>query len=80
MMSSPSITANGSSPTCSRRDRHRVPEAERVALADVVDVGRARRSSCTSFEQLVLALLLEVELELEVAVEVVLDGALAAAR
>ena len=60
------------------RDRHRVPETERVALADVVDVGELARS-CTSFEQVVLARLLEVVLELEVAVEVVLDRALAAA-
>ena len=78
MMSSPSSTANGSSPTCSRATDDRVAEPERVALADVVDVGELG-DVLHLLEQVVLALLLEVVLELEVAVEVVLDRALAAA-
>ena len=61
------------------RDGDRVAEAQRVALADVVEVGDLVRRLHLA-EQLVLAVLLQVELELEVAVEVVLDGALAAAR
>ena len=60
------------------RDRDRVAEPERIALAHVVDVGELGRE-LHFLQQVVLAALLEVVLELEVAVEVVLDRALAAA-
>jgi hypothetical protein len=56
--------------------RHRVTEAQRVALADVVDVCHLG-DGLHLLELLVLLALLQVELELEVAVEVVLDGPLA---
>ena len=58
--------------------RHCVTEAERVALADVVDVGHLR-DGLDLLQILVLLALLQVELELEVAVEVVLDGPLSPA-
>ena len=58
MMSSASSTANGSSPTCCTRDRHRVAETERIALADVVDVGEVV-TLLHFLEQVVLARLLE---------------------
>ena len=38
MMSSPSSTANGWSPTCRSAVEHRVSETERLLLTDVVDV------------------------------------------
>ena len=76
MMSSPSSTAKGSSPTCSRATRDRVAESERVLLADVVDVAEVRRL-LDLLQQVVAALLLQVVLELEVAVEMVLDRPLA---
>ena len=60
------------------RDRHRVPEAERIALADVVDVGEVGRE-LHFLQEVVLARVVEEVLELEVAVEVVLDRALVAA-
>ena len=59
------------------RDRHRVTETERIALAHVVDVGEVG-GELHLLEQRVLARRLEVVLELEVAVEVVFDGALVA--
>ena len=58
------------------RDAHRVAEPERVALADVVDVGEVVDLLHLG-EEVELLRLLEVVLELEVAVEVVFDGALA---
>ena len=79
MMSSPRSTANGSSPTCSRATRHRVAEAEWIALTDVVDVGDVVDDLDVG-ELVELAGLLEVVLELEVAVEVVFDGMLARGR
>ena len=60
------------------RDRHRVAEAERLALAHVVHVGEGVRV-LHFLKQVVLAVAFEGELELEVAVEVVFDGALGAA-
>ena len=60
------------------RDRHRVPEPEGIALADVVDVGEVVHHAHL-VELVELVGLLEVVLELEIAVEVVLDGVLAAA-
>ena len=56
----------------------RVAEAERLALAHVVDVGQVGEVEHLG-EQRVLALGVEVGLELHAAVEVVLDGLLAAA-
>ena len=79
MNSSPSITTNGLSPTCLRATRHGVAEAERLALAHVVDVGQL--GEVDDLVALgVLALAGQEVLELEVAVEVVLEGALARAR
>ena len=54
---------------------HGVAEAERLALAHVVDVGQLGQVDHLG-ELVVLARLVEVVLELELAVEVVLDGAL----
>ena len=54
------------------RNRHRVAETERVALADIVNVGEVR-CELHFLQQLVLARCLEEVLELEVAVEVLLD-------
>jgi hypothetical protein len=50
-------------------------QAQRVALADVVNVGHLG-DGLNLLELLVLLAFLQVELELEVAVEVVLDGPL----
>ena len=57
---------------------HRVAQAERLALAHVVDVGHLGQRLDLA-ELVHLAPLLQVVLELEVAVEVVLEAALAAA-
>ena len=60
-------------------DAHRMSQAQRLALADEVDVRHLRQRP--HLLQLVeLPLLLEELLELDVAVEVVLDGALVAPR
>ena len=79
MMSSPSITTNGSSPTCLAGYGHGVAEPERLALADVVEVGHVG-DGAHLLQLIVLAPGLEVELELERAVEVVLERALARVR
>ena len=79
MRSSPSSTANGSSPTCCLARSTAWPEALRVALADVVDVGQVARGSgrCRAWSASPLAS--SVCFELGDAVEVVLEGALVAA-
>ena len=73
MMSSPSSTTNGLSPTCLRATEHGVAEPERLALAHVVDVGQVGQRLDLA-QLLELALGLELVLELEGAVEVVLEG------
>ena len=56
---------------------HGVAQAQRLALAHVVDVGEVGELQ-DLLEQLVLALGMQVGLELDGAVEVILEGALAA--
>jgi hypothetical protein len=58
------------------RQRHGVPEAERLLLADVVDV-RELRDLLDPLQLVELRLLFQEPFQLEVAVEVVLDLALA---
>ena len=77
MMSSPSITTKGSSPTCLRATDTAWPRPERLALAHVVDVGQVGQAA-DLVELVVLARRLERHLELDRAVEVVLEAALAA--
>ena len=76
--SSPSRTANGSSPDERRRLQHGVAEAARLALADEVHLGDLGRG-VHGGEPVGVALLLQRRLELGVPVEVVLDGGLVAA-
>ena len=54
------------------RDRHRVPESERILLAHVVDAARSV-AVLHLVQEVELAVALEQRLELEVAVEVLLD-------
>ena len=77
-MSSPSMTAKGSSSDEVPRLEDRVPEAERGLLPDVGDRDQVRDLAHLA-EQVVFAPLLEHPLELEGSVEVVLDRVLAAA-
>ena len=72
MMSSPSITTNGLSPTCLRATDTAWPRPERLALAHEVDVGQLGQLDHLG-QVAGLALRLELVLELEVPVEVVLE-------
>ena len=79
MMSSPRKTPKGSSPDERPGAEDGVAEPERLLLAHVGDRGQLR-DRLDLGQLLHLAAVLQVVLELEGRVEVVLDGALVAAR
>ena len=60
--------------------QHGVPEAERLGLTDKDEVDAARRHGVHQIEKLVLALGRQIGLQFRALVEVILDGALVAAR
>ena len=79
MRSSPSSTANGSSPTCCAAHEDGVAEAARVALADVVDVGEVGRLPAPAASRSASPLASSACLELEARSKWSSSGALVAA-
>ncbi len=77
MMSSPSITTNGSSPDVLAGHRDRVTQPHGLPLAHVVEVRKVGEAHHIG-EVLLLALGSEVVLELEVPIEMVLEASFGA--